>query len=191
MLSKKTYERLDNLVNKIWNRGYTYDIDNVRLFMSSKMCLDPVKTTDLALSQKRNGDYEKSIINYLDALEGSASAHFMHALPPGGLRDMSKVLIAANEYTYAYDILLSIFRVMVNYETSLNKDALYLLQQTKMDIIVFGGCAKKHNINQLLKETASYSGNPYYSFVKPENKIIEELDKINAVNRSNGLYEML
>lgn len=120
-------------------------------------------TLNYATDLKRNGNYEESLSTYLYCINECGF------LSTEVARCMAKILCAMNDYYEALLVLIT----CINAENSNPRPS-------ECDTVLLRDCliaARNGNIKPLLNRTRSVSGNPYYTMVKPNAKLLESIDK--------------
>lgn len=151
-------------------------------------------TSDLineAILLKRNGDYSQSLENYLDVIEGTLST--VQKVPAEVVWPMCKVLVAANQYLYAFLLLNSCEDALMPYYTFFNDDEKYTLKNIHVFLILqdrFVDEIKSNHFENLMYLTQQQSGNPQYSFVQTKTMIKKQYDVISTIYNTARKYNV-
>ncbi len=183
-------ERIEKLIKGLLSGDYKWNTEALDIICGEMYYktehgeepIDPNEILDEALELKRQGNYELALIYYLDVVDGTLSINA--GVPAKVIWAMSKVLISANEYLYAFLLLNDCIRVLMPYSSFLNDEEKYILAnintyisaQRRMCISV-----KNREFSMLQLITQQYSGNPNYQFVLSFNEIVQQYQVIETL----------
>ena len=170
-----TADRLQSFINQLIDATYRLDIDNIDLaYGNITDTRTGMNLTDLAVQEKRQGNYEDSICHYIDFFERTARAHPFNSVPPMIVRSFCKTLIAANEFYVAFGLTFFLKKVFTDYFSSLNYEAKNLLQLLKLDFALFSDCSQSRNMNMIYRFAYNVSGNQNYQLIQSETYIQDQ-----------------
>ena len=166
-------ERIEKLIKGLLSGDYKWNTEALDIICGEMYYktehgeepIDPNEILDEALELKRQGNYELALIYYLDVVDGTLSINA--GVPAKVIWAMSKVLISANEYLYAFLLLNDC--ILANINT-------YISAQRRMCISV-----KNREFSMLQLITQQYSGNPNYQFVLSFNEIVQQYQVIETL----------
>lgn len=154
-MNKQNENKLNNLLNKVWNKKFKV------IFMDWPPSITPA--LNYATELKRNGEYEEALSTYLYCINECGF------LATEVARCMAKILCAMNDYYEALLVLITCIQTETCTPRPSESDTVLL-----RDCIV---TAQAGNINPLFNRTKIISGNPCYTMVKSNAKLLQALDK--------------
>ena len=191
--SENIVNRIDKLVGAIFLKGSSVWelIPSTLLSNIMGTGLSEKEMQDIAISSKRNGDYNKALDCYYKIIYSHFNS-YKSKVPVVHMRGLFKVLISANEFKTAFYIASTVYADLQRFSPSNQTE--FMVYKTEMinfddyfrgllNLII--SIVDKNDFSGLIKYCSSYSGNSNYILVKNNSQIKEEMKELRVEIKNN------